>query len=126
MGVRWASRIAAKAHGWKVVDVVSDEECGLERERLARREVSERGRLVAATVDAGDAQLFCAAQHDRVGLCGQNKEPDIGLAENIEADAVPPVAANHLPPILVHPDPVIGEHSVEVEDDGGYVVQEFV
>ena len=115
--VRRDDRQAYRLEARRVVDVVADVGDALERDARGVRLVPDDAQLVVDAVDAARTQLLRAPGDHGVRL---GRDDDVGhahLVESPQADPVSAPAGDGLLAALVHPDAVVGEDAVEVEDD---------
>lgn len=119
MGARRGDRQAARGEGFDIVDVVADEADLLERERVPRREVVERRRLVlAVAVDVGDVQFGRELLEERAALTRDEGEGKTGAPPERDPHHVEERDALRLLTVSIKPHGVVGQHAVDVHRDG--------
>src|SRR5262245_37299844 len=97
----------------RVVDVVAEIRHVLQ---LAARALTHERKLVVDSLHAIGSQLLCARADDRVALHRDDQVADADLVEPAQAEAIGARERKRLLAALVHPDAVVGEDAVEVED----------
>src|SRR5262249_56824817 len=99
-----------------IVDVVADIGHLFERDAERVDAVANGGELVVDALQALDPQLRRAHSHHGVGLHRHDQIVDADVVEAPQPEAVATPECERLLPALVHPDPVVGEDTVEVEE----------
>src|SRR4030066_562272 len=71
--------------------------------------------LVPHSLDGGQPELLAAGSYNGVGLGGENQHGNTCLAKHGDPKPIPPVGCHRFPPLLVHPDTVIGHDAIKVK-----------
>jgi hypothetical protein len=108
---------ANRLEALRVVDVVPDVGHRAELDSGLTRHVPHHGQLVRDVVHALRAELLGPSSDNRVRLRRHDHVRHADVVEPTQADPVAPPADDRLLTGLAHPDPVVGEDAVEVEDD---------